>query len=72
MKCKFKDEIITLTGETKEEKEFLYKAFKEGLRNYGGGSNNSLALPSLAGLTQVHLDQDDVNALKRINNMFKK
>jgi len=47
--------ILYLRPESDEDQEFLDKVYKEGLRNFGGGSYNTLALPSEAGLVQIHV-----------------
>ena len=61
MKIEYKDEIVTLQAENGEEKEFLNLVGKEGLRNFGSGSNNVLALPSKAGLKQIHLTKGQIH-----------
>ncbi|MBA7685437.1 hypothetical protein ES703_93862 [subsurface metagenome] len=63
MKTKFKDGILTLRAENEEEQKFLRTGFDEGLRNFGGGSTNLLALPSLAGLKQVHFKEGQLKIL---------
>jgi len=63
MKIEYKDEIVTLTAENGEEKNFLKKVSKEGLRNFGSGSSNVLALPSAADLRQVHLTEKQVEMI---------
>lgn len=47
--------VLTLKGENEEEKQFLTQAGIEGLRNFGTGTTNVLALPSTAELKQFHL-----------------
>ena len=59
MECTFREGIVTLRAETDEERQFLEAGFKEGLRNFGGGSTNTLSLPSHAGLQQFHLDKKE-------------
>ena len=66
MKIVFNLGIITLYAENDEEKEFLDKVGKEGLRNFGSGSSNVLALPSEAGLKQIHLTEDQINMITYI------
>ena len=55
MKAELIKGILQLRAEDDGERVFLKKVYEEGLRNFGGGSYNSLALPSLAGLVQIHV-----------------
>jgi len=59
VECTFREGIVTLRAETDEEHQFLEAGFKEGLRNSGGGSTNTLVLPSRAGLQQFHLNKKE-------------
>lgn len=63
MKAEFKEGILTLRAETDEEKKFLDKVGYEGLRNFGSGSCNTLALPSIAGVKQFHLTPDQITVI---------
>ena len=56
MKAELNNNVLHLRNENEEEKKFLDKAGKEGLRNFGSGSVNAVSLPSLANLIQVHFE----------------
>lgn len=75
MRAEINEDILILRAENNEERQFLDRAGKEGLRNFGRGSYNTLSFPSTAGFKQFHFDSDEVNmlifALGRADNILQ-
>lgn len=74
MKAEFKEGILTLRGDSDEEKQWLDKAFTEGLRVFGGGSYTSVCLPSVSNTKQFHFTDKELamiqGSLKQCENVL--
>jgi hypothetical protein len=63
METEFKDGILNLRPTNDKEQRFLEKAWKEGLRLFGGGTSFVCSLPSEAQLTQLHVTSTQMTML---------